>query len=85
MGLDIRLPIGMLFTVFGIILTVFGFFSNPALYAQSLGINVNLVWGIVMLVFGAIMLYLGAHGMSAIRAKAAAVPPAPSDKKSLHS
>jgi len=85
MGLDIRLPIGMLFTVFGIILTLFGFFSDSAIYAQSLGVNVNLIWGIVMLVFGVIMFYLGAHGMSAMRAKALATPAAPSDKKNLHS
>ncbi len=41
MGLDIRLPIGMLFTIFGIMLIVFGVFSNPSLYAQSLGINIR--------------------------------------------
>ena len=63
MGLDIRLPIGMLFTIFGIMLIVFGMFSNPSLYAQSLGINVNLIWGVVLLVFGAIMFYLGARAM----------------------
>jgi protein-S-isoprenylcysteine O-methyltransferase Ste14 len=63
MGLDIRLPIGMLFTIFGIMLIVFGVFSNPSLYAQSLGINVNLIWGVVLLVFGAIMLFLGARAM----------------------
>jgi hypothetical protein len=61
MGLDIRLPIGMLFTIFGILLVVFGVFSRPALYAQSLGININLVWGVVLLVFGAVTLYLGAR------------------------
>jgi hypothetical protein len=63
MGLDIRLPIGMLFTIFGIMLIGFGVFSNPALYVQSLGINVNLNWGIVLLIFGAIMLFLGARAM----------------------
>jgi hypothetical protein len=63
MGLDIRLPIGMLFTIFGIMLIVFGMFSNPSLYAQSLGININLVWGVVLLVFGAVMLFLGGRGM----------------------
>jgi hypothetical protein len=63
MGLDIRLPIGMLFTIFGIMLIAFGVFSNPSLYVQSLGINVNLIWGVVLLVFGAIMLYLGARAM----------------------
>jgi len=63
MGLDIRLPIGMIFAIFGIMLIVFGVFSNPALYAQSLGININLVWGSVLLVFGAVMLFLGAWSM----------------------
>jgi protein-S-isoprenylcysteine O-methyltransferase Ste14 len=63
MGLDIRLPIGMLFTIFGIMLIVFGAISNPALYVQSLGININLNWGVVLLLFGAIMLFLGARAM----------------------
>jgi uncharacterized membrane protein len=63
MGLDIRLPIGMLFTIFGIMLIAFGAFSNPALYVQSLGININLNWGVVLLLFGAIMLFLGARAM----------------------
>jgi hypothetical protein len=72
MGLDIRLPIGMIFTIFGIMLIVFGVFSNPSLYAQSLGINVNLIWGVVLLVFGAIMLFLGARAMFGPRSAAAA-------------
>jgi hypothetical protein len=63
MGLDIRLPIGMLFTIYGIMLIFFGLFSKPALYAQSLGINVNLNWGVVLLIFGAIMFFLGARAM----------------------
>jgi hypothetical protein len=63
MGLDIRLPIGMLFTIFGIMLIVFGVFSNPSLYAQSLGININLIWGVVLSVFGAVMLSLGGRAM----------------------
>jgi hypothetical protein len=53
----------MLFTIFGIMLIAFGLFSNPALYVQSLGINVNLNWGILLLIFGAIMLFLGARSM----------------------
>jgi len=63
MGLDIRLPIGMLFSIFGIMLIFFGLFSNPALYAQSLGININLDWGICLLLFGLVMLVLGARTM----------------------
>jgi len=59
MGLDIRLPIGVLFSVFGILLTLFGALSDPTLYQRSLGINVNLIWGLVLLVFGLGMLLLG--------------------------
>ena len=59
MGLDIRLPIGILFSVFGLVLTLFGAFSDRSLYERSLSVNVNLVWGIVLLVFGVTMLLLG--------------------------
>ena len=69
MGLDIRLPIGMLFTVLGLLLTVFGAFSDRALYERSLGINVNLAWGVVLLAFGIVMLLLGRRGMAASQQK----------------
>jgi hypothetical protein len=59
MGLDIRQPIGLLFSIFGALLVAFGIFSNRAIYARSLGVNVNLWWGLVMLAFGVIMLWLG--------------------------
>jgi hypothetical protein len=59
MGLDIRTPIGLMFSVFGVILTIYGFLSNPAIYGRSLGINVNLVWGLALLAFGIGMLLLG--------------------------
>jgi len=59
MGLDIRLPIGVLFSVFGILLTLFGALSDRTLYQRSLGININLIWGLVLLVFGLGMLLLG--------------------------
>jgi hypothetical protein len=59
MGLDIRQPIGFLFSIFGLLLAGYGIFSNDAIYARSLGINVNLWWGFVMLLFGAVMLFLG--------------------------
>ncbi len=59
MGLDIRTPIGLMFSVFGVILTIYGFLSNPAIYGRSLGINVNLVWGFALLAFGISMLLLG--------------------------
>ena len=66
MQLDLRLPIGILFSLFGVILIATGLLSSPAAYAQSLGINMNLWWGSVLLVFGATMLAFSLHS----RAKA---------------
>ncbi len=59
MTLDIRLPMGLLFLLLGIILVVYGFISDPAIYAaHSLGQNVNLLWGAIFALFGATMLWL---------------------------
>ena len=82
MRLDVRLPIGMLFSIFGILLTLFGAFSDPALYERSLGINVNLIWGVVLLGFGAVMLFLGRRGVTALTSDATLDQPAP--PKSRH-
>lgn len=56
--LDLRLPIGGLFTVVGVILAGYGLATakDAAIYAPSAGININLIWGVVMLVFGILML-----------------------------
>ncbi len=53
-ALDIRLPIGGLFTVLGLILTGYGLATvdDSLLYAPSFSINVNLWWGLVLLAFG---------------------------------
>jgi len=59
MGLDVRLPVGLLFSAIGAALVLYGLTSNPAIYAKSLGYNVNLWWGLVLLVFGVLMLLLG--------------------------
>ena len=72
MGLDIRLPLGMLFTILGLILMLLGMLSDPALYAKSLGININFLWGVALLCFGAAMLALGAR--STLRQRAADRP-----------
>jgi hypothetical protein len=44
MGLDVRFPIGGMFSIIGAILTIYGMVSNPAIYEKSLGINVNFWW-----------------------------------------
>lgn len=57
MGLDLRKPIGIFFLILGIILSVHGLITNGAeMYAKSLGININIIWGGVLVVFGALML-----------------------------
>ena len=58
MGLDIRWPIGLMFTLIGALLVVFGLAKGTE--STTLGININLVWGVVLLVFGVLML-LGAN------------------------
>ncbi len=65
MHLDVRVPLGLLFLLLGIILIVFGLTSDPAIYAQhSLGQNVNLFWGGVFALFGAVMLIFTRLGKS---------------------
>ena len=67
MKLDLRLPIGLMFGVFGVILTVYGLVSEKAIYDRSLGINVNLWWGLVLLAFGLVMLGFAIRGSFARR------------------
>lgn len=63
MNFDLRLPIGILFTLFGLILTVYGVITRGSeIYQKSLGMNMNISWGIVLLVFGGFMLFLAKRG-----------------------
>lgn len=52
MRFDLRLPLGLLFVIFGAILVVQSFISPAADQAKSLGLDMNLRWGCVLLVFG---------------------------------
>lgn len=56
MNLDLRLPVGLMFSIFGVILIIVGLVGGPALVQQSLGVNINLWWGLIMLAFGGTML-----------------------------
>ena len=58
MDMDIRIPIGLLFIILGVILALFGLFTmhDTELYARALGRNINLWTGILMIVFGLPML-----------------------------
>ncbi len=57
MGLDIRWPIGIMFSLIGVLLVITGLVEGPS--PRSLNINIDLIWGVVLLVFGGLML-LGA-------------------------
>jgi amino acid transporter len=59
MGLDIKIPIGLMFVIFGIILTIFGLATiGNEMYELSVGRNINLYSGIGMLIFGGFMLII---------------------------
>ena len=64
MGLDIKIPIGLMFSIFGLLLTIQGFITNgDEIYnIKSLGHNINLWSGISMLIFGFLMLFLSYLG-----------------------
>jgi uncharacterized membrane protein len=64
MGIDIKLPIGLMFSILGLLLLVYGLVTagNQAMYEKSLHVNINLWIGLTMLVFGGIMLLLSYKG-----------------------
>ena len=64
MQLDIRLPIGLMFSVLGVLLIVVGLVVRQG---PSQPLNVNLWWGAVMFVFGVIMFMLGRRGTATAR------------------
>ena len=63
-SLDLRLPIGGLFTVLGVMLAGYGLATggNTEMYVKSGGMNINLVWGCVMILTGLIFLFLAKRG-----------------------
>lgn len=63
MGMDIRLPVGIFFFLVGLILAVYGLVADAWIYQKSLGININLYWGILLCLFGAMMLLLGRRAL----------------------
>ena len=63
MGLDIRWPIGLMFSLVGLLMTAYGFVTrnDAEVYRRSLGININLIWGAFLVVFGALMLFFASR------------------------
>ncbi len=63
MHLDVRLPIGLMFSIFGTLLAAHGALADRRVWEQHpLRININLYWGLVLLVFGIAMLLLVVRG-----------------------
>jgi hypothetical protein len=63
MGLDLRWPIGLMFSMIGALLVIYGLMtSGSEMYARCLGLNINLIWGLVLLVFGGAMLTMAWKG-----------------------
>ena len=61
MGLDIRIPLGLLFLLLGGLMSLYGFLTRhaAAIYERSMGINLNLSWGAIMFLFGLVMFLAG--------------------------
>lgn len=60
MGLDVRIPLGLMFLITGGLMAVYGVFTRgSAIYDKSLGIDVNLIWGALMFVFGLVLYLFG--------------------------
>ena len=63
MNLDVRLPIGLMFSILGVLLSAHGAIANPSAWEQHpLRVNINLYWGFVLLAFGVVMLFLVVRG-----------------------
>lgn len=64
MNFDIRLPIGTLFLIIGVLLSLYGAMTGASTAAGSRGLQVNLWWGIALLLFGLLMLFLARRASS---------------------
>ena len=58
MNLDVRIPIGLMFSMVGLLLTVYGAVTLGEPGSQPTGLPIDIIWGIVLLVFGVGMLVL---------------------------
>jgi hypothetical protein len=71
MGIDIRLPIGAMFAIIGVMLVIFGAATagNENLYrvSREIYVNSNFWWGLALCLVGALMLYFGWRKESAAR------------------
>ncbi len=61
MGLDVRVPVGLMFGIMGLLLVGYGVLGDQTIYAKSLGININTIWGGVLIGFAAVLLILSSR------------------------
>ena len=69
MKLDVRSPIGAMFSLYGIILTCYGLLGDQSVAIKRTGMNANVVWGLTLVAFGAVMLVLVLRSHMAERAR----------------
>jgi len=71
MDLDVRLPVGLMLAIVGVLLVLYGIAGDRALYARSLGININAIRGSVLFATGGVLLLLARTGARRRRARSA--------------
>lgn len=82
MKFDLRIPMGLMFTFLGVILATWGIKTNDnvALYARSLGMNINLWWGLILIAFGVTIYIISQRAKRALDEQ----PKSAQQKKSKH-
>jgi formate hydrogenlyase subunit 3/multisubunit Na+/H+ antiporter MnhD subunit len=58
MGIDLRTPVGVLFSALGVLLAAYGAATRGQPDTEPTGLPVDLIWGLVLLGFGLVMLAL---------------------------
>jgi hypothetical protein len=60
MGLDIRVPVGLILLIIGLLMVIYGIGTlHSVIYARSMEMNLNILWGSVMAVVGAVIFIAG--------------------------
>jgi hypothetical protein len=57
-GIDLRVPVGSLFSVLGVLLSAYGAATRGDPGTMPTGVAIDVIWGVVLLAFGVGMLLL---------------------------